>query len=205
MIYVWQMMLECKFGQQSAQVMVFKTFCSRTAAPFYLLLTFVFMATIFIPDDAARLGLDVFLLTLISCFVALGAWAEYQSLEGSLRPRSKWAIAMCLSLWLFMVVLLPLGVAPEVDAIVRVSMVFFASESLSAAFGVTLYCMWKVTTMISLFFTVIVLSANVVLVMYYNDLSRSSGDTVDTFFDAFIGMYIFLESAGACQFGIHGG
>ena len=87
------MMLEGKFGQQSAQVKAFKTFCSRTAHSVHVLLTFVFPVTIFIPNDAFRLALDVILLTLISCFVAVGAWAEYHSLEGSLRPRSKWTIA----------------------------------------------------------------------------------------------------------------
>ena len=202
MIVVWQMMLEGKFGQQSTQVKAFKVFCSRTATRSYQTLSAVFIMTIFIPDYSVRLALDILLLTLISCFVALGAWVEYQSLEGSLRLRSKWAVAATATLWLFMAILVPLGVAPEVDAIVRVSMVFFASESLSAAFGVTLYCMWEVTTMIALYCTVIVLSANIVMLMYYNDLSPYYGETVDTFFDAFIAMYIFLESGGALSFSV---
>ena len=97
-----------------------------------------------------------------------------------------------------MAILVPLlSVPAEVDAIFRVSLVFFASESLAAAFGIAVFCLWEVTTMIALYFTVIVLAANMVMVLYYNHLSVAHGDTVDTFFDAFIGMYIFLESAGA--------
>ena len=196
------MMLEGKFGQQSTQVKLFKNFCGKTATPFYFLTTFAFLMTIFISDDTIRLVADVFLLTLISCFVALGAWAEYHSLEGSLRPRSKWAVATTAALWVLMAILVPLGVAPEVDAIFRVSMIFFASESLSAALGVVSFCMWEVTTMIALYCTVLVLTANLVMVMYYHELSENYGDTVSTFFDAFIAMYVFLESAGAFAFNI---
>ena len=112
------------------------------------------------------------------------------------------AVATTAALWVLMAILVPLGVAPEVDAIFRVSMIFFASESLSAALGVVSFCMWEVTTMIALYCTVLVLTANLVMVMYYHELSENYGDTVSTFFDAFIAMYVFLESAGAFAFNI---
>ena len=61
-------------------------------------ITLVFLASEFMPEGKVVIVIDVLLLTLISMFTAVDAWFEYTVYEGSLYNRSKWSIAVSLSL-----------------------------------------------------------------------------------------------------------
>ena len=98
-------------------------------------------------------------------------------------------------LWILMTCGYLTGLHTATDALLAVTMVFFASKKLTAALRVCLSCVIQVMSMIILFFTVVSIAAIFCSALYHDKLDPDTGQTLDTFFDSFISMYVFLEGA----------
>ena len=186
--------LESRFGQGSNRVKAARVHMSSKVLVRALCAVFVMLA--FVTDNRTQFLCDIFVLLLLTLHMCFGAYIERQTLQFSRRATMFGIVATSL-VWVLLIFGYATAEQDEISVItiVRPVMFFAAPCPLSQDLIVFLKCVWEVRSMLAFFFTMVVLTSELAFLLWSNKLDPDTGQVIDDFYSAFVGAYVFLESA----------
>ena len=196
--------LEGKYGESSFAVRMVKMFRSRWGRYFNYATAATFIIFALVPcGGAARTAnsvadcpavsvFDVVLLAILTAFNGIAVFVEKEAL-GWCRERTLWIDGLfTFPVWVVMIVDLSL----DSDLLVYVRPVMFYSAMPQLHHDLLLFvsCVWEIRQAIAYYFTIVILGAHAIFILYCNKLDGSTGDVVTDYYEAFVRMYIFIDS-----------
>jgi len=185
--------LEAKFGEDSRAIWIYKQYDGWLYNWLHHLLLTLFIFAEFIPFSDTRIAIDSVLMFVFTCDTSMAVWARVQVHGVTLDRFTAHSVLINALMW----VLIVLEIVVRKDAflgICRPMMFIVKTQIVRDTIRVLSKCIEQSWVILALLFTAVTIAAIMAMLLFNNKFDPNSGHTVDTFFDSFVYIFVYLTS-----------